>query len=57
MQFAAVNFSLRMIKITGRSLAWSFIAGAIALMALRRGISLSHILTSSSAELRTCRWN
>jgi signal transduction histidine kinase len=52
LQFAAVFFALRLIKVTGKSLAWSLIAAAIALMALRRGISLVEILsTGQTARL------
>ncbi|MEJ2407617.1 MAG: PAS domain-containing protein, partial [Candidatus Thiodiazotropha sp.] len=43
LQFLAVYFALRLIKLTGKSLAWSLIAAAIALMALRRGITLFHL--------------
>lgn len=44
-QFIAVYFSLRLIKITGKSLAWGFIALAIVLMALRRSLSLEAAFT------------
>ncbi len=44
LQFIAVYFALRLIKITGSSLAWSLIAAAIALMALRRSVSLGEML-------------
>ncbi|QPK64858.1 PAS domain S-box protein [Methylomonas sp. LL1] len=40
LQVVAVYFALRLIKITGKSMAWSLIAIAISLMALRRGVSL-----------------
>ncbi|HEX8987673.1 MAG TPA: ATP-binding protein [Rhodocyclaceae bacterium] len=49
LQFLAAYFALRLIKVTGRSLAWSLIAAAITLMAIRRGISLAEILASGSA--------
>lgn len=39
LQFVAVFFALRLIKITGKSMAWSLIAIAISLMAARLGIS------------------
>lgn len=45
LQFVAVYFALRLIKITGKSLAWSFIAAAITLMALRRGVTLTHVFS------------
>ncbi|MFA7241372.1 MAG: ATP-binding protein [Sulfuricellaceae bacterium] len=51
LQFVAVIFALRLIKITGKSLAWGLIAAAIVLMAFRRGISLVEIFTSDHAKL------
>ena len=48
LQFIAVYFALRLIRVSGRSLAWSFIAAAIALMALRRGVSLADIFGSDT---------
>ena len=44
LQLLAIYFSLSLIRLTGRRLAWGLIAGAIALMAFRRGISLVEIL-------------
>ncbi|MET0090120.1 MAG: PAS domain S-box protein [Candidatus Thiodiazotropha sp.] len=49
LQIVAVYFALRLIRITGRSLAWGLIAAGIALMAVRRGISLGQILQSEGA--------
>lgn len=46
LQLLTIYFALRLIRLTGRSLAWGLIAGAIALMALRRGISLVEILAT-----------
>ncbi len=43
-QILAVFFALRMISLTGKSANWLALAGAIALMAVRRGIALSHAL-------------
>ncbi len=51
LQFVAVYFALRLIKITGKSLAWSLIAAAIALMALRRSVSFSHIFFSEAVPM------
>ncbi len=48
LQMAAVLFALRLIRITGRTAAWGFIAAAIALMALRSGISVGQILDSAA---------
>jgi PAS domain S-box-containing protein len=50
LQLVAVYFALRLIKITGRTLAWSLIAAAISLMALRRGISLEQTLGADVAK-------
>lgn len=49
LQLLAIYFALRLIRPTGRRFAWILIASAIALMALRRGISLSDILVSGKA--------
>ena len=49
LQFIAVFFALRLIKITRKSMAWSLIAIAVTLMALRRGISLIETLASAHA--------
>ncbi|MGR8932869.1 MAG: putative bifunctional diguanylate cyclase/phosphodiesterase [Gammaproteobacteria bacterium] len=46
LQFLAAFFALRLIKVSGKSLAWSLIAIAIVLMAVRRGISLFHLAVS-----------
>ncbi len=50
LQIVAVYFALRLIKVTGKSVAWGLIAFAIVLMALRRGISLVEIITSEHAK-------
>ena len=49
LQFVAAFFALRLIKVTGKSLAWVLIAAAIALMALRRSISLVDTIMSGHA--------
>lgn len=49
LQLLAIYFSLSLIRPTGRRLAWGLIAGAIALMALRRSITLAEILFSGQA--------
>jgi PAS domain S-box-containing protein len=50
LQIVAVYFALRLIKVTGKSMAWSLIATAITLMALRRGISLIALFESEHAK-------
>lgn len=50
LQFVAIYFALRLIKVSGRSLAWSFIAAAITLMALRRGVTLGHIFGEQALQ-------
>ena len=44
-QLAAVILSVRLIKITGRRIAWTLIAVAIFLMALRRCITMCRLLS------------
>ncbi|MGD9172205.1 MAG: PAS domain-containing protein, partial [Candidatus Thiodiazotropha sp.] len=51
LQFLAVYFVLRLIRVTGKRLAWSLIAVAITLMALHRGISFGQMLISDTAPL------
>ncbi|MEJ2403244.1 MAG: PAS domain S-box protein [Candidatus Thiodiazotropha sp.] len=51
LQIVAVYFALRLIRITDRSLVWSLIAAAIALMAVRRGITLGQIFLTEGAAL------
>lgn len=53
LQFAAAILALRLIRITGRRTAWVLIAMAISLMAIRRCITLSDILSGRvvTAEL------
>ncbi len=58
LQFAAASLALRLIRITGRRVAWLLIAAAIFLMAIRRCDTLSQAIslgalnvTSLSAEL------
>ena len=46
LQFTAAFFALRLILITGRRRAWLFIAAGISLMAIRRSITLFHMLTN-----------
>ncbi|MDD5215785.1 MAG: ATP-binding protein, partial [Methylococcales bacterium] len=50
LQIIAVFFALRLIKVTGKSVAWGLIAVAIVLMAFRRGVSLFEILTLENAK-------
>jgi len=45
LQLLATALALRLIVVTRRSLAWSLVAGAIGLMAARRGISLAEALS------------
>lgn len=49
LQILAIVYALKLIKITGRRLAWGLIATAIALMAIRRGISLAEFLITGRA--------
>jgi len=51
LQFVAVFFALRLIKVTGKSVAWILVAAAISLMALRRGLSLVEIFVSGHGKL------
>ncbi len=51
LQIVAVYFALRLIRITDRRLVWSLIAAAIALMAVRRGITLGQLFLSEGAAL------
>lgn len=60
LQLAAAVVALRLIHVTGRRAAWGLISGALALMAVRRGVSLWQLttigagtepLTSLGAEL------
>lgn len=45
LQFIAAFLALRLIRITGRSIAWFLIATAISLMAIRRSITLLHMFS------------
>lgn len=45
LQFTAAGLALRLIKITGKRLGWILISIAILLMAIRRCITLSHLLS------------
>ncbi|MCK4340867.1 MAG: PAS domain S-box protein [Phycisphaerae bacterium] len=56
LQFAAAVLALRLIRITGRRAAWALIAAAILLMAIRRSITLYHVVVEGSphpADLAT----
>lgn len=56
LQLAAAGAALRLIPVTGRRLGWVAIAVAILLMAVRRTITLVHLLTGASgaqADLAT----
>ncbi|MEW6214337.1 MAG: GAF domain-containing protein, partial [Nitrospirota bacterium] len=44
LQFTAAFLSLRLMRITGRRTAWVFLAAAFSLMAIRRSITLFHML-------------
>ncbi|MFZ3136292.1 MAG: PAS domain S-box protein [Thermodesulfovibrionales bacterium] len=44
-QITAAFLAFRLIRVTGRRIAWIFIASAISLMAFRRGISLFQVLS------------
>jgi two-component sensor histidine kinase len=44
-QFAAAFMAFRLIRLTGKRLAWSLISAALALMAIRRIIPLYHLIT------------
>lgn len=46
LQIAAVVLALRLIPITGKRFSWLVISGAIALMALRRSITLAQLMTT-----------
>jgi PAS domain S-box-containing protein len=50
LQLAVVYFALRLIKLTGKNLAWGLIAAAVTLMALRRIISLIDTAFSDSTQ-------
>jgi PAS domain S-box-containing protein len=47
LQAAAAVLALRLIRITGRGTAWLLIAAALALMAVRRGISFAQVLAGT----------
>ncbi len=49
-QFTAAFLALRLIRITGRRRAWLFIAAGISLMAIRRSITFSHLLSGELAH-------
>ena len=51
LQFAAAFMSFRLIRLTGRRVAWSLITAALILMAGRRLISFSRILAGDSSIL------
>jgi len=48
LQVAAALLALRLILVTGHKVAWAMIAGAISLMAVRRGITLHGLLMLES---------
>lgn len=50
LQFIAAFFAIRLIKVTGRSMAWGLIASAVVMMAVRRCITLSEYLLTSQAR-------
>jgi len=45
LQFTAAFLALRLIRITGKRIAWILIATGISFMAMRRSITLSHLLS------------
>ena len=45
LQFAAAFFALRLIKITGRPIAWSLLSSAIFLMAIRRCVTFFSVIS------------
>ena len=49
LQFIAAALALRLIRITGGRWAWSLIAAAVALMAVRRSITLTRIFTDGGS--------
>jgi PAS domain S-box-containing protein len=49
LQLASAGIALTLIRVTGKRLAWTLIAIAISLMALRRGVSLFRLLGSDQA--------
>jgi PAS domain S-box-containing protein len=49
-QLTALYFALRLVKVTAKRLAWGFISSAIALMALRSGLSLAQIFNTGFAR-------
>jgi two-component system NtrC family sensor kinase len=51
LQFAAAFLALRLIRVTGRRLAWSLISAALIFMAVRRLISFSRALTGELSKL------
>ena len=50
-QLTAAAMAFRLIRLTGRRLAWSLIAAALALMTVRRIISFHHVLTGDLSVL------
>ena len=50
LQFIAVCFALRLIRVSGKTLAWSLIAAAITLMGLRSGLRLEQVFDADSAK-------
>ena len=56
LQIAAAGVALALIRVTGKRLAWSLIAIAISLMAVRRIITFSHLLRSDDPLPRDRRF-
>lgn len=46
LQFVAAGLAFRLIRTTGRRLAWTLIAAALGFMGVRRAVSLSHVFSS-----------
>lgn len=46
LQFVAAGLAFRLIRTTGRRLAWTLIAAALGFMGLRRAVTLFHVLSS-----------
>ncbi len=51
LQLTTAVLALRLIRVTGRRAAWLLISGALCVMAVRRAVSLGHLLTISHPVL------
>lgn len=50
MQLAAAGWAIRLVRLTGRRMAWLLISGALLLMAGRRLLTLSHTLSQGAFQ-------